>query len=256
MSLNKRGYLYLLLTIIISGTSSCINTKSITYFNDLPDSTLIGLASLQAPEQKIQVNDQLSVRVGGDNENTVSYINQFFAGAGANGGNGFQSIVDAQGNIELPKINKIKVEGLTRDEAATLISKAYSAYIIGVLVTVQYINFRFAVLGEVNSPGYFSIPNERINLFEAIAQAGDMTNYATRENVKLIRDNNGQRQIISLNFNDRNILNTPWYYLNRNDIIYVAPRQSKVALQNISPALAITSTSISVIVLLISIFRK
>ena len=257
MSLKKRGFVYVAAAMVIM-FASCISSENITYFNNLPDSARIGLSSIAVPSQKIQVNDLLSIRVGGDNEKIVQYINQYFGGSTVAGGSagGLQCIVDETGNIELPKIGKVKLAGLSRDEAAANITKAYSEYIIGAIVTVQYVNFRFAVLGEVGSPGYYTIPNERINLFEAVAQAGDMTDFALRDNVKLIRDENGQRQVISLNFNDKNILNTPWYYLDRNDIIYVAPRQAKVNSQNLGPAVTILSSVLSLTAIFFTIFRK
>ena len=125
--------------IVVLGAvfTSCINSKSITYFNNLPDSLSTGLKSIEIPAQKIQVNDLLAVRIGGDNEKTVAYINEYF-GTGVTGssGNVLQCIVDAAGNIELPKIGKMKVAGFTRDEAAAAISKAYSEYIIGAIASV------------------------------------------------------------------------------------------------------------------------
>ena len=135
MSLKKWGSVYLvgIMGILLV---SCINSKSITYFNNLPDSLKTDLKSIEIPPQKIQVNDLLAVKVGGDNEKTVAYINQYF---GTNqvsaAGTVLQCIVDAAGNIELPVIGKLKVAGLTRDEAAASISKEYSQYIIGAIAS-------------------------------------------------------------------------------------------------------------------------
>lgn len=249
----KYGRFVFLMASMVYFSSSCINTKSITYFNNLPiDSTYIQLQNVQSMAQEVHINDLLQIRIGGDNEKIVAYINQYFGqGAGS-----FQIIVNADGEIEMPRIGKIKVVGLTRDQAAAKIASAYSEYIIGVIVSVEYVNFRFVILGEVQSPGYFSIPNERINIFEALAQAGDMTQFAMRENVKLIREQDGKREVISLNFSDRSILNSPWYYLNRNDIIYVAPRQAKATIQNIGPTASIVASILSFTALIFTIIRK
>src|SRR5689334_2115951 len=102
-------------TLYIIGMQACINTKNVTYFNNLPDSLQIQLVKLQPPQQLIQVNDVLTIRVGGENEKSVAYINQFFGGVAGSGTTGtlagLQNTVDINGYIELPKIGKIKVEG-------------------------------------------------------------------------------------------------------------------------------------------------
>ena len=238
-------------------TQACVNTKSVTYFNNLPDSLQIQLAKIQPPQQLIQVNDILSVRVGGENEKSVAYINQFFGGAAgeSSGGGGLQSTVDINGFIELPKIGRIKVEGLTRDAAKDTIRNAYAEYLKDPIVSVTFGNFRFTVLGEVRTPGYYNTPNEKLNLFEAVAQAGDLTQYARRDNVKIIREVNGERKIISLNFNDKSILNSPDYYIQRYDIIYVEPSRIRFTTENLNRTTAVLSAILSITALII-IFRR
>jgi polysaccharide export outer membrane protein len=241
-------------------TQACINTKNVTYFNNLPDSLQIQLAKIQPPQQLIQVNDLLTIRVGGENEKSVAYINQFFGGV-AGGGNsgiasGLQSTVDINGNIELPKIGKVKVEGLTRDAARDVIRTAYGEYLKDPIVSVIFGNFKYTILGEVRAPGYYTTPNEKLNVFEALAQAGDMTPYAKKDNVKLIREANGERKIISLNFNDRSILNSSDYYVQRYDVIYVEPKSQRFFSDNFSRTTAILSAATSLTALLIIILRK
>ena len=101
------------------------------------------------------------------------------------------------------------------------------------IVTVRMINYKISVLGEVQRPGMFTVANEKINILEALAQAGDLTIYGVRDRVKLIReDNTGKKEIHELNLNDANIINSPYYYLQQNDIVYVEP--NKVKSQNSS----------------------
>ena len=108
------------------------------------------------------------------------------------------------------------------------------------IVTVRMVNYKISVIGEVGRPGTFTISNEKVNILEALAMAGDMTIYGIRDNVKLIReDNNGKREIITLNLNDQDILQSPYYYLQQNDILYVTPNKTKAKTSNIS-----TSTTI------------
>lgn len=247
-------------TLYIVCTQGCINTKNVTYFNNLPDSLQIQLAKIQPPQQLIQINDVLSIRVGGENEKSVAYINQFFggvAGSSSTGaGGGLQSTVDINGYIELPKIGKIKVEGLTRDAAKDSIRTAYAEYLKDPIVSITFGNFRYTILGEVRAPGYYATPNEKLNVFEAIAQAGDMTQFARKDNVKLIREVNGERKIISLNFNDKSLLNSPDYYIQRYDVIYVEPERQRFFSDNFSRTTAILGTVTSLTALLIIIFRK
>ena len=141
----------------------------------------------------------LTIRVGGENEKSVAYINQFFGGVAGSGTTGtaagLQSTVDINGYIELPKIGKIKVEGLTRDAARDIIRTAYAEYLKDPIVSVIFGNFKYTILGEVRAPGYYTTPNEKLNVFEAIAQAGDMTPYARKDNVKLIREGIGKGKL-------------------------------------------------------------
>lgn len=234
---------------------SCVNTKNITYFNNLSDSSKIQLSQLQPPQPLIQVNDILEIRIGGESEKTVEYINSFMGGA-AGGGSGLQNTVDVDGNIELPKVGKMRVAGLTRDEAKQLITNEYADFLKNPIVTIRFGNFRFAVLGEVRSPGYYSVPNEKINVLEAMAQAGDMTQYAKKNSVKIIRDVNGKRELVTLNFNDRSLLNSPDYYLNRYDIIYVQPEKIKFFSENYSRTTAIIASATSLLAILLVVFKK
>ncbi len=239
---------------------SCINQKSITYFNNLPDSSNVSLATLQVPQPIIQVNDLLTIRVGGESEKTIEYINQYMGTQAASSGTpgalpGMQFQVGPDGTINLPKINKIYVAGLTRKQAQDTITKAYSEYLINPIITVDFNNFKFTILGEVRSPGLYTVTNQQINIFEALAQAGDMTQYSDYTHVKLLRDSNGIRKVVTLNFNDKSILNSPYYYLNRYDIIYVTPKNVKLFNDNFTRTVSIISGVASIITIILVLFK-
>ncbi len=256
------------LLFVLSGwliLSSCVNQKKATYFNNLPDSSYIPLAVLTAPQQPIQINDILYIRIGGESEKTVQYINQYLVGGNGAaigvspgvGGGGLQFTVDINGNIDLPKVGKIKVLGLTKDQAKDTIKTAYSEYLQDPIISLDLSPFKFAVLGEVKAPGYYSVQNERINIFEAMALAGDMTEYAKKNDVKIIRQAaDGTREIIGLNFNDKSILNSPYYYLNRYDIIFVEPLKVKLINDNTGRTSAVIAAVSSVLALVFVIFKK
>ena len=147
-----------------------------------------------------------------------------------------QYLVNNEGEIDFPVIGKLKIGGLTKTAAEKLVREQLRPYLKETpIVTVRMSNYKISVIGEVNHPGTFTINNEKVNLFEALAMAGDMTVYGIRSNVKLIReDNNGQRNIISLNLNEQNILHSPYYYLQQNDILYVTPNKTKAKNASIS----------------------
>ena len=232
--------------------SSCISTKSVTYFNNLPDSAKIELASLQPPPFMVQANDILDITIGGENEKTVQYINQYFTG----GTGGMQVMVDIDGFIELPKVGKFKVAGLSKEAVKDTITNAYKEYLVNPLVNVKFGNFRFSVMGEVKAPGNFDVPAEKVNIFEAVTRAGDLTQYSIRDNVKIIREINGERKIISVNLNDKDILNSPNYYINRYDVIYVEAKSVKLTTENIQRTVTYIGAVSSILAFLIVLLKQ
>ena len=163
-----------------------------------------------------------------------------------------QYLVDNAGEIDFPVIGRLQVGGLTKNAAENLIREQLRPYLKEIpIVTVRMSNYKISVLGEVNSPGTFTINNEKVNIFEALAMAGDMTIYGIRNNVKLIREGcNGQRNVISLNLNEQNILHSPYYYMQQNDILYIAPNKTKAKSASVSNS---TTIWVSVITSLVSL---
>lgn len=161
-----------------------------------------------------------------------------------------QYLVDNEGNIDFPVLGTLHIGGLTKGEAEQLIREKLKPQFKELpIVTVRMINYKISVLGEVARPGTFTISNEKVNLFEALAMAGDMTIYGLRENVKLIReDAKGEQQIIELNLNDQRILQSPYYYLQQNDILVVTPNKTKAKTADISSSTTIWFSVISSLV--------
>jgi polysaccharide export outer membrane protein len=145
-------------------------------------------------------------------------------------------LVDNQGNVEFPVIGTLHLGGLTKTEAEAYIKKKIQPYMNqneNPIVTVRMSSYKVSVLGEVNRPGSFTVSKEKVSILEALALAGDLTIYGVRNNVQLIReDAAGQKSIHLLNLNDANIINSPYYYLQQNDVVYVTP--NKVKAQNSS----------------------
>ena len=255
----KRAVICIVLILCISISNyftSCITTKTVTYFNNLPDSQYIRLDSLVPPQQFIQVNDLLEIKVGGENEKTVQYLNNY-TGLASNLTSGVQQyLVDLDGNLDLPKLGKIKAKGFSKDQLRDTLVRLFAVYLKEPIVTIKFSNFKFSVMGEVRGPGNYTVTAEKVSLFEALSQAGEMTEYSRRDNVKIIRDIGGKREIISVNFNDKSILNSPNYYLNRYDILYVEPYRSKQFYENIGKTATIVGTISGILALLFVLIKK
>lgn len=166
-------------------------------------------------------------------------------------------IVDTEGNINFPVLGKIKAEGLTTAELRDLLTDRISKEIDSPVVRVQLANFRVNVLGEVHNPGSFQISTERCTVLDALAWADDMTEYGMRTNVLLIREENGKRAYHRLDISDGSIVDSPYYYLKQNDVIYVQPNDIKASNakynQNNAYKLSVISTCVSAISVIASL---
>lgn len=218
--------IYLLLLIYTFTLCSCAERRNLVYFSNL--AKLSGDGKLEDQSIKIQQNDLLRINVNSLNQES----NLLFAVNSQNGtikGNeepaGYR--VSKEGNINFPVIGNVKVEGLTLAQAQEALAKELDKYVKKPIVEVQLLNFKVTVIGEVNKPSSFTIPGDHINLLEALGMAGDMTVYGKRDNVLIIREQNGQRIMKRLNLNQQDVLNSPFFILKQNDIVYVEPDKSK-----------------------------
>ena len=166
-------------------------------------------------------------------------------------------LVDNDGYINFPIIGRLKVGGLTKSEAEQLVTekiRPYMAETENPVVTVTMASYSVSVLGEVNRPGSFQVSREKINILEALAQAGDLTIYGVRDRVKLIReDATGKKSIVTLNLNDANIINSPYYYLQQNDVLYVEPNNIKAQNSKVGQTTTLWFSATSILVSLTSL---
>lgn len=161
-----------------------------------------------------------------------------------------QYLVNNEGEIDFPVLGRLKVGGLTKNEAESMIREKLQPYLKETpIVTVRMANYKISVLGEVKSPGTFTVSNEKVNVLEALAMAGDMTIYGVRDNVKLIReDAQGKRQIVMLDLTKSDLVLSPYFYLQQNDILYVTPNKTVSKNSDIgnTTTIAVSATSILV----------
>ncbi len=158
--------------------------------------------------------------------------------------------VDDNGNVTLPLLGKVHIEGLTRLEAISKLREELGQYIKDPGVNINFVNFRISVLGEVAKPGSFIIPTERVTVLDALGMAGDMTIRGVRKNVTLIREVDGKKSVHQLDLTKRSTLNSPYYYLAQNDVLYVEPNKAQI---NNSQLGANTNIIISIASLLITV---
>lgn len=172
-----------------------------------------------------------------------------------------QYLVDNEGKVDFPVLGELKLGGLTKKQAEKMIIDKLKPYIKETpIVTVRMVNYKISVIGEVARPGTFTISNEKVNLLEALAMAGDMTVYGLRNDIKLIReDANGKQEIIPLDLNKAETILSPYYWLQQNDIVYVTPNKAKARNSDIGNSTSLwfsaTSILISIASLLYNILR-
>lgn len=223
----KKIFLFYSLGLIFF-ISSCAPRRNLVYFSDLANKATNSQLITVDTEPKIQPNDLLSITI-----NTLSAESNLMFSSNTNNINksgyfekeGYR--VNKEGFVNLPVTGNISLKGLTIEQAQLLLENNLDNYVKNPIVNIQFMNFRITVIGEVNQPSTFNVPNQKINLLEAIGMAGDLTVYGKRENLLVIRETEGKRSIVHLNLNKADILNSPYFYLKQNDIVYVEPDKSK-----------------------------
>jgi polysaccharide export outer membrane protein len=246
---------------------SCSSTKNIKYFQDIPDSGLLKTIPVAAyTEPTIKVDDILTVIVETVDPTATEVINignislastSTASSTGANQTNFQQPIsgylVDKNGNIEVPILGIIHVSDLTIAEAKEVVRSKASSFYKNPTVIVRNANFKITVAGEVARPSTYIFPNEKITILDALSSAGDLTIYGKRDNVLLLRQGkDGSMMEYRINLNKSNILNSPYYYLQQNDYIYVEPNKGKAAANDLSQTrnIAILSSVLSLIIII------
>ena len=205
--------------------SSCGTQQRIpNYLQNVSDTTKLG--SVSFPQLKIQKNDQLSIQVfSSSTKREVSDAPYNLPATGIDGSNkGF--LVDVDGNIDYPMLGTIKAEGLTRQELAEFIRSKINetdTVLLNPTVVVRFTNLRVTILGEVGQQGVIQFPGERVTILEAIGLAGGFTDFGMKQNVKVIREANGEREIGFLNLASDSVFRSPFFNLMQNDLVLVDP---------------------------------
>jgi polysaccharide export outer membrane protein len=231
----KKLSVIIALVIIVAFTSSCVNTQKAIYFNNIRDTTLKAIGTDMQP--LIQINDLLSISITSLNpEATIIFNTPNIPAISVSAINGQSTqtsgyLVNQDGNIQFPVLGYISATGLTKKQLSDKIAKELvtKKLLLDPIVNIRFLNFKVTVLGEVARPTVVSVSNEKITVLEALGFAGDLTIYAKRDNVLLIREENGNRILRRINLNSSDILRSPYYYLKSNDVIYAEPNKVRIA---------------------------
>ncbi|HAP68270.1 MAG TPA: sugar transporter [Flavobacteriales bacterium] len=207
-------------------SESCITRKDISYFQDVSDSLSIQKITKDF-EAVIQPGDILSIHVSSLSPEASSFFNVVGETSDQQVANTY--LVSAAGNVEIPLIGSVTVAQKTSQEAIEVIKEKLQKYLQDPSVNLRIRNFKVTVLGEVKTPGVYTIPNEKITLIEALGLAGDMTIFAKRINVLVIREEAGDRKFVKLDLTSKEFFESDYYYLRSNDILYVEPGKGKFA---------------------------
>lgn len=261
--------------VCLTAFSSCVlfscTTQRVAYFKDVPDSVNVNnvkYVNLPAftppvvrPDDILNVNVQtldpqanmvlnqgnLPIQSGvtSVNPNAPTLNNQ-------NAVSGY--LVNKDGDIFMPYIGNVHVQGLTTSAIHDTVLERISVYFKNPVVNVRFANFKVTVLGEVRQPATFSLPNEKPTVLDALGLAGDITLYGKRDNVLLVRDNEGRKEITRINMDSSSVINSPYFYLKPNDVLYVEPNESRVASTNVfrTRDIAVLSAGISLLTVVVA----
>jgi polysaccharide export outer membrane protein len=236
---------FLLLVLLFS----CASKKDMIYYQDVD---ALGVQEkLNSYEIKIQPDDLLQISVyAEDPEVAKSFSLNVSANMASGSSAGSIYLVDAKGYIDFPTLGKIKVSGLSRTEVLNLLNTELSKYIKKPIVSLRITNFKVSVQGEVTAPGTYPVISERITLIEALSMAKDLTVYGKRNNILIIREIDGVKSYTRVDITKAGFMNSPFYYLAQNDVVYVEPNQNKINVSAVNPSTGLIFSVVSILITL------
>lgn len=250
---------FTLLLVALVAFSSCAPKSNHVYYQNI-DEILNNNEKLANFETRFQPDDLLMIIVSAEDVEAASpfnLINTMTSNPNNPAGSGQMQqqlyLIDSKGIIDFPKIGTLKLSGLTRTEAVNLIKEKVQKYINDPIVNLRIMNFKITVQGEVVRPGVHTINSERLTLPEAIALSGDMTIYGKKENVLIIRENNGKKTYNRVDMTKADFINSPYYFLNQNDIVYIEPNKTRINSSAVGPNISIGISALSLLVTILAL---
>lgn len=247
-----------LLLLLFRALTSCTSSSKLVYLQDANASKAESKSA--AYEPKLQADDLLSIIISAENpENTIPFNMPQIQGNYeiGNNQNGIKTyLIDNKGDIDFPVIGKVKLGELSTREASAKLSGLISEYIKNPGINLRILNFKISVLGEVNRPGTFSVSSERVTLLEAISNAGDLTIYGKRNNILIIRENNGVKTYNRVDITKSEFVSSPYYYLTQNDVVVVEPNKTRINASVVGPNASLFLSAVSVLVTILVLLIK
>ncbi len=238
----------ILLFAMLLSFASCINTRPIQYVQGKFDTAQ--LSNISITEPIIQRADLISIVVFSDNAVATAIYNQ------PNSAGGY--LVNESGNIQMQGVGDLHVEGLNKKQLTELLNSKLIEFLKNPYYNIRFVNYKITLLGEVTREGQYTIPNERINIFEALGLAGGLTFYAKRENVMVIREVSGKREFARLDLTNPEIFKSPYYFLKQNDMIMVEQTRNKIANYDQTTArnISLATSIITTLVFIYTVFKQ
>jgi polysaccharide biosynthesis/export protein len=251
----------LFIAVIICLASSCRVQKRTfsNYLENVADTTIPIQNNI--PDPLIQKNDILSIRVYSMSINPATDIPYNLPEQAVAGGSGTTTagfLVDQNGNIEYPRLGTIHAEGLNKEQLSNAIKEKLKDQLTQPSVMVRFVNYKITVLGEVRSPGTFTLPTDKVTILEALGLAGDITDFGKRASVKILRENNNQREIGTVNLTSKELFTSPFYHLQQNDVVFVEQESRKIRQQeqqNLAQQIGIATSIITAIALILNFIK-
>lgn len=255
MKVNIAAFFTFLIALVLF--TSCASREKLVYLQNNVESS-----ENTNYEPVLQPNDVLSIIVTSENPEVAAPYNlKNIAIQNATevipANEGIQAyIIDKNGVIQFPMLGDIKLGGLTKTEAIIALKDALKEHVKDAIVNLRLLNFKVSVLGEVAKPGTFPITSERVTLLEALSLAGDLTVYGKRKNILIIREKDGVKTMQRIDITKSDFLNSPYYYLAQNDVVYVEPNKTRVNSSVVGPNLTVAISAISLLVTILAITTR
>lgn len=265
----KKKSFIIIFSFVLFFLSSCSSKKKLDYLQNIESVALE--ASTKNAISTIQPNDQLVIMVTAKDMDVVKPFNQNFSSGQilqySSASNNLPTqnqvstsgptyIVDSQGNIEFPVIGKINTENKTTEELRDILKKEISKYVLNPQVSVKNTNYKITVLGEVNRPGTYNIPDAKTTVLEVLGLAGDLTIYGNREDILVLRNIDGTMTKERIDLTKADFINSPYFNLKQNDVIVVSPNETKQKTSRLDPNAGIYISVASIVVTILALIFK
>jgi polysaccharide biosynthesis/export protein len=246
-----------LITVVSLLLVSCVAKENIVYLQQHTSS-----ATARSYEPVLQADDVLFILVSSENPEIAAPYNLRSVTLQTESEDQVIQqrqqtyLIDKHGNIEFPILGTIALAGLNKTEAVSKMKTLLQEHVKDAVVTIRLLNFKVSVLGEVTKPGSYTVKSERITILEALSLAGDMTIYGKRDNIMLVREVNGVTTINRIDLTQGDFMNSPYYFLSQNDVLYVEPNKTKINSSAVGPNLTLAISALSLIVTIIALTVK